>query len=79
MNMYVRYFGDKVSQETDNPTVGQILCAEKNNTILKSSLLNEIKQFFAIKYQMFLSSEKELHAEIEHVREEAEQEEKWIP
>lgn len=44
MDMYVRYFEEKMRQETDNPTIGLILCTEKDKTIVKYSLLNDSNQ-----------------------------------
>jgi len=76
MDMYVRYFEDKVRQENDNPTIGLILCTEKNNTIVKYSLLNESKQIFASKYMTYLPTEKELKKEIERERKAIEMERK---
>jgi predicted nuclease of restriction endonuclease-like (RecB) superfamily len=76
MDMYVRYFEDKVRQESDNPTIGMILCTEKNNTIVKYSLLNESKQIFASKYMTYLPTEEELKKEIERERREIEMEKK---
>lgn len=74
MDMYVRYFEDKVRQENDNPTIGLILCTEKDNTVVKYSLLNESKQIFASKYMTYLPTEHELQATIEHERQKIEQE-----
>jgi predicted nuclease of restriction endonuclease-like (RecB) superfamily len=68
MDMYVRYFEDKIRQEDDNPTIGLILCTAKNNTIVKYSLLDDNKQIFASKYLTNLPSEKELIEEIERER-----------
>ena len=68
MDMYVRYFEDKVRQENDNPTIGLILCTHKNRTIVKYSLLSENKQIFASKYKVYLPTEKELKLEIETER-----------
>jgi len=65
IDMYVRYFEDKVKQEGDNPTIGLILCTEKNQTIVKYSLLSESKQIFASKYMLYLPTEEELQQEIE--------------
>jgi len=76
MDMYVRYFEDKIRQKDDNPTIGLILCTEKNNTIVKYSLLNESKQIFASKYLTQLPSEEELIAEIERERQQIEIENK---
>ncbi|MEX8547831.1 MAG: YhcG family protein [Mucilaginibacter sp.] len=64
MDMYVRYFEDQVRQENDNPTIGLILCTEKNKALAKYSLLNDNKQIFASKYKMYLPTEEELQAEI---------------
>ena len=69
IDMYVRYFEDKVRQENDNPTIGLILCTERNNTIVKYSLLNDSKQIFASKYKLYLPTEDELRKEIEREKE----------
>jgi predicted nuclease of restriction endonuclease-like (RecB) superfamily len=69
MDMYVKYYEDKIKQENDNPTIGLILCTEKDKTIVKYSLLNESKQLFASKYKTYLPTEKELKKEIARERE----------
>ncbi len=76
MDMYVRVFEDTIRQENDNPTIGLILCAEKNKTIAKYSLLSDSKQIFASKYKTFLPTEKELNDEIAREREMIEMEKK---
>lgn len=50
------------------PTIGLILCAQKNETIAKYSVLNESKQLFASKYMLYLPTEDELQQEIERKR-----------
>ncbi len=65
MDFYVRYFEDKVRQENDNPTIGLILCTEKDKTIVKYSLLNESNHIFASRYKLFLPTEEELSKELE--------------
>ncbi len=65
MDMYVRIFEDKIKGKEDNPTVGLILCTEKDQTIVKYSVLNENRQLFASKYRLFLPSEEELRKELE--------------
>ena len=74
MDMYVRIFEDKMKQSGDNPTIGLILCTEKNRTIVKYSLLNESEQIFASKYQMYLPTENQLEQEIQRELEQIEQE-----
>jgi predicted nuclease of restriction endonuclease-like (RecB) superfamily len=64
MDLYVRYFEDQEKQPTDNPTIGIILCNEKNETIVKYSILKESKQLFASKYKLYLPTEKQLIAEL---------------
>lgn len=73
MDFYVRYFEDQERQETDNPTIGLILCAEKDKTIVKYSLLNESKQIFASKYKLYMPSVNELKQEITRERQMLEQ------
>jgi len=68
MDSYVRLFDDTCTAEGDNPTVGLILCAEKNATIAKYSVLSETKQIFAAKYLKYLPSEAELKRELERER-----------
>jgi hypothetical protein len=65
MDMYLRMFDDLKKSADDNPTIGIILCAEKDETIVKYSILSENKQLFATKYMPFLPTEAELIAEIE--------------
>jgi len=60
MDMYVRMFDVLKRIEGDNPTIGIILCAEKDETIVKYSILKENKQLFASKYKTVLPTEDEL-------------------
>lgn len=63
--LYVRYFDNKIKEKEDNPTIGIILCSNKKDTIVKYSVLNDNKNLFASKYQLYLPTEKELALEIE--------------
>lgn len=74
MDMYVRLFEDKIKPAEDNPTIGIILCAHKEETVVKYSVLNDKKNLFASKYQLYLPTEKELKLEIEREREQIEME-----
>lgn len=64
MDFYVRYFEKEIKSESDNPTIGIILCSERNETIVKYSILEESKQIFATKYLLYLPSEEELKKEL---------------
>lgn len=68
MDMYVRMFDDLKKQSDDNPTIGIILCSQKDDTTVKYSVLKENEQLFASKYRLVLPSEAELAAEIEKER-----------
>lgn len=65
LDMYVRMYDDLKRQDTDNPTIGILLCTETDRTIAKYSVLNDNKQLFASKYMAYLPTEEELIAEIE--------------
>ena len=51
--------------ESDNPTLGIILCADTDSDIARYSMLHGSEQRFASKYKLLLPSEEELRAEIE--------------
>lgn len=65
MDMYVRMFDDLKRQADDNPTIGLILCAQKDETVVKYSVLQGSEQLFASKYRLVLPTEAELVAELE--------------
>lgn len=69
MDMYVRLFEDRIKTEGDNPTIGIILCTEKDETIVRYSVLKDSHQLFASWYKLYLPSEQELVAEIEREKE----------
>lgn len=68
MDMYVRIYNDLKKGEDDNPTIGIILCTEKDETIVKYSVLAENQQLFASKYRLYLPDENELKLLIEEDR-----------
>ena len=63
--MYVRMFDELQRGKDDNPTVGLILCADKDNTIVKYSVLKGSEQIFASKYSLILPTEEVLKREIQ--------------
>jgi predicted nuclease of restriction endonuclease-like (RecB) superfamily len=65
MDTYVRWFEHNMRVEGDNPTIGVILCSEKNEAIVKYSILEESRQLFASKYMLYLPTEEELARELE--------------
>lgn len=65
MDMYRRMFDDLKRTEGDNPTVGILLCAERDETVVKYSVMNDSPQLFASKYLPYLPTEQELKQELE--------------
>jgi predicted nuclease of restriction endonuclease-like (RecB) superfamily len=68
MDMYVRMFDDLKRQPDDNPTIGLILCSQRDETVVRYSVLKESEQIFASKYRLVLPTEEELKAELERER-----------
>lgn len=65
MDMYIRMFDDLKKQPDDNPTIGIIFCTDKDETMVKYSVLNESEQIFASKYMTVLPTIEELQRELE--------------
>ena len=68
MDFYVRYFEKEVKSDSDNPTIGIILSSERNETVVKYSVLEESKQLFSAKYLPYLPTEEELKKELKRER-----------
>ena len=68
IDMYVRMYDDLKRSAGDNPTIGILLCSEKDETIVKYSVLNDKNQLFASKYVLYLPKEEELKQLIEQDR-----------
>ena len=58
-DMYVRIYDDLKRNEGDNRTIGILLCADKDETIVKYSIINDNKQIIAKKYMLYMPTEKE--------------------
>lgn len=65
IDMYVRMYDDLKKGVDDNPTIGILLCAEKDETIIKYSVLNDSDNLFASKYMLYLPKKEELKEIIE--------------
>lgn len=68
MDMYVQMYDGFCKCADDNPTIGLILCSEKNDAVAKYSMLNDSKQLFASKYLTYLPTEEELRIELQRER-----------
>ncbi len=68
MDFYVRYFEKEERLVGDKPSIGLILCSDKNETMVMYTLLEDSKQIFASKYKLYLPTEDELKKELERER-----------
>lgn len=68
LQMYVNYFDRQERQTDENPTVGILLCTDKNDTAIRMSLPEDNNTVLATKYQLYLPTIEQLAAEVEHVR-----------
>ena len=75
MDSYIRMFDALYKNEDDNPTIGIILCSQKNEAIVKYSVLNDAQQVFASRYRFALPTAEELQREIEAERKRIEEQE----
>lgn len=65
MNMYLNYYSEHETNEGDNPPIGIILCAGKNENLVKYSTAGLSQQVFVNKYMVNLPNEEELRQIIE--------------
>jgi predicted nuclease of restriction endonuclease-like (RecB) superfamily len=72
IDFYTRYFEENMRSETDNPTIGIVLCTERDNTVVRYSVMNDSNHLFASKYKLYLPTEEELIKELEESRKQIE-------
>ena len=64
MQMYVNYYTRELMNEGDTPPIGIVLCAEKNDAVVRYTLPEDNNQVFASKYFTYLPTEEELKREL---------------
>jgi hypothetical protein len=64
IQMYVNYYDRNIKQPYENPTIGVLLCADKNDLVVKYSLPEGNTQIFASKYQFHLPTPEQLVSEL---------------
>ncbi|MDN5286312.1 MAG: hypothetical protein JWR38_2586 [Mucilaginibacter sp.] len=64
LQMYVNYYDRYEKKDFENPTIGILLCAEKNNAVVKISLPENNKTIFASEYKLYLPTEQQLVEEV---------------
>mgnify|MGYP000740926707 FL=1 len=60
LQMYVNYYDRNEKAPDENPTIGILLCADKNDTLVKYTLPENNNTIMASKYQLYLPTEKQL-------------------
>ena len=60
MDMYVRLYEKQKRTDTDNPTIGIILCSQNDKTVVEYSMLSESKQLFSSQYKLYMPTEDDL-------------------
>lgn len=68
MDMYVRLYDELKRGADDGPTVGIILCTQKDESVVRYSVLHGHEQLFASKYKLVLPSEEQLRDELDRER-----------
>lgn len=64
LQMYVNYYDRIEKQDFENPTIGILLCTDKNDAMVKITLPENNKTIIASKYQLYLPTEKQLIDEV---------------
>jgi len=64
LQMYVNYYDRFEKKNFENPTIGILLCAEKNNAVVKISLPEDNKTIIASEYKLYLPTEQQLIEEL---------------
>lgn len=72
MQMYVNYFDRHQREAHEAPTVGIVLCSDKNDAMVKITPPEDDHQVHASRSRLYLPTEDELREELEREREEAE-------
>ncbi|MEY3451601.1 MAG: hypothetical protein RL711_1427 [Bacteroidota bacterium] len=65
LQMYVNYYDRYEKQEFENPTIGILLCTDKNDAVVKITLPENNNTIIASKYQLYLPTEKQLIEEVQ--------------
>lgn len=64
MQLYVHYYDREVAEPADNPTIGLILCTDKNDAMVRYVLDDQNRQIFTSRYQFELPSEDTLRTQL---------------
>ena len=69
IDFYTRLFDEKVKQDNDAPTIGIVLCTDKDESMVKYSVLSDKENLYVANYLAYLPTEEELQAKLQRERE----------
>jgi len=69
IQMYVNYYDRFVKTEDETPTIGIVLCRDKNDSVVEITLPENNKQIFASQYKTYLPTKEEFMAQIDEAEE----------
>ena len=67
MNLYLNYFKTEVCQPDDNPPIGIVLGARKDELLMEYALEGITNQLFVARYQLYLPKREELQAQLDQL------------
>ena len=67
MNMYLNYFKTEICQPDDNPPIGIVLGAKKDELLMEYAMDGISNQLFAARYQLYLPNKEELQAQLNYI------------
>ena len=73
LQMYVNYYDRKEKLPDENPTIGILLCTEKNDTVVRMTLPEDNKTILASGYRLYLPTTEQLVNEVNEVKRLAQQ------
>ena len=65
LQMYVNYYDRMVKLPDENPTIGILLCTEKNDTAVRMTLPEDNSTIIASKYELYLPTTEQLVNQVE--------------
>lgn len=74
MNLYLNYFKNEVCMPDDNPPIGIVLGAKRDEVLMEYALEGITNQLFVARYQLYLPRKEELQAQLDKVLRETDEE-----
>ena len=68
LQMYVNYYDRVEKLPEENPTIGILLCTQKNDTLVRMTLPEDNKTILASEYKLYLPTSEQLIKEVDTVK-----------